>query len=109
MTIEQWVQGQVPPVPEAFRPALSSAEEATFDGLLNAARTEFERAREGRGRDRDQAFHLLAADAYLTYACAAVLEGGSPDSGEVTGEAAVGLDVRSELEGIVRDLWEMLP
>ena len=47
--------------------------------LLKAAGAALDAARAKPGRVRESAFHLLAADALLTYACEACLE--SPDPG----------------------------
>ena len=45
-------------------------------GLLRAGLAELDASRSTPGRVRASAFHLLAADALLTYACEAALEAG---------------------------------
>ena len=48
--------------------------------LLRGGLRELDRARTAPGRVRESAFHLLAADALLTYACEAALETGDPEA-----------------------------
>ncbi|GMV04800.1 MAG: hypothetical protein AMXMBFR53_10800 [Gemmatimonadota bacterium] len=49
------------------------------EGLAREALAALDRARSAPGRVRESAFHLLGADALLTYACEAALEGDHPD------------------------------
>ena len=85
MTIREWVQSRTPPVPEAFGAYLVAEEAPSANGFLAAARTALEQSMSGEARDRSRAFALLAADAYLTYGCAVVLErgGGAADLEEL--------------------------
>jgi len=53
---------------------------ATSEALLQAGLSELDSARSAAGRVRSSAFHLLAADALLTYACEAALEGDDPQA-----------------------------
>ncbi len=46
--------------------------------ITRLARTALDAARAQPGRVRESAFHLLAADALVTYACEAALEEGDP-------------------------------
>ena len=50
----------------------------TTEALLHAGLSELDAARSAPGRVRTSAFHLLAADALLTYACEAALEADDP-------------------------------
>lgn len=69
MSLDQWVSG--------FQDEQAGGPEAE---LTAAAGTALEAARQHPGRVRDSAFHLLAADALITYACEAGLESGEPDA-----------------------------
>ena len=80
-TLEGWLQERVPEIPPPFIPILLPERDASvdsrsgtgdgFDAEVLAGRAEecLARALQGSDRTRDAAFHLLAADAYLTYAC----------------------------------------
>jgi len=82
-TLRGWLEGRTPPVPPAFLPRLLDGEAAsrsvleespgsTLDALLTEAREALRSALAGDG-EREGAFHLLAADAWITYACEAAL------------------------------------
>lgn len=82
-TLSAWMAERDPP-PAAFRPHLASTDPCAGEGdlvdaLLAEARRALRDALAGRG-ERSGAFRLLAADAYLTYACEAALEGDAPGS-----------------------------
>ena len=81
MTIGEWIDRRTLPVPAAFRPYLHADGPVSCTALLAAAETRLEVcARSGR-RDRTAAFSLLAADAYITYACLqAILAGGESEA-----------------------------
>jgi hypothetical protein len=49
-----------------------------LEGLASAGLEALDRARSAPGRIRESAFELLTADALLTYACDAALEGDDP-------------------------------
>lgn len=72
-----WLAGREPPVPAALLRHLDGtsahAGADLLETLLVAARRALEDARAGEG-ERRGAFRLLAADAYLTYACEVALE-----------------------------------
>lgn len=78
-----WVRKVDPPPPPELHPWLSGGE---TDGAGFPSVEELERrAEEALSRSRtavrpDGALHLLAADAYLTWACEAALEGARPDA-----------------------------
>ena len=76
MTILEWAMSRTPSVPAAFRPFLVATDPPTPDGLLAAARSSIQRPVSGEDEGREEAFRLLAADAYLTYSCVAALENG---------------------------------
>ena len=77
--IRDWVKTRDPRVPEPFRPFLDASEPPSVEGLVTAARRELGRSLQIEAGDRHGAFALLAADAYLTYACErAVEDGGGP-------------------------------
>lgn len=52
--------------------------DGTGAALLDAGLMELDASRSAPGRVRDSAFHLLAADALLTYACEAALGADDP-------------------------------
>jgi len=72
-----WIDERTPPVPDAFRPHLADERAATGEigELTRAAHEAMAETLARPGRDRDAAFHLLAADGYATYACEAAAEG----------------------------------
>ncbi len=100
LTIGEWIVRGERPVPEPLRrrlvadgseaadgPApgagdveadgpLAAAGPVAADALIQAAEREARACRAGRRRDREAAFGLLAADAYITYACLWLVQGG---------------------------------
>jgi len=67
----RWLESRVPPIPDPFLSLLQEAsgslhDEGEIGGLGLAC---LSRALGSPGRNREAAFHLLAADAFLTYAC----------------------------------------
>ena len=84
-----WIDARRPPVPDAFRPHLADdvLESGSIEGLTRAARESLAETLARPGRNREAAFHLLAADAYATYACEAASEAG---------------DVLAALRGVLR-------
>jgi len=87
IALERWFLGRNPPVPKPFLPfLLATGIDATgLPSLAGSGIAALKRALELPGRDREAAFHLLSADALLTYACE---------------EALSGPDVRGGLEGL---------
>lgn len=83
MTIAEWIDRQGRPVPAAFRSFLNAEGPVSLANLLAAARTEMDAYTTGDMCSRDAAFALLAADAYLTYACLRAVreEGGAALTG----------------------------
>lgn len=77
-TLEQWLEGRTPGIPEAFHPGLrvDPTGPVSVDGLVTRGLLSLDKALGLPGRNRDAAFHLLAADAFITYACEAATEGG---------------------------------
>ena len=75
-TLRDWLDARHPDVPEALRGWLAVDDELppSADGLTGAGLASLDRARVGGRLDRAAAFHLLAADAFLTYACEAAAE-----------------------------------
>jgi hypothetical protein len=80
--LRDWLRTRSPEVPPAFLPYLltpgADAHEADASGEVNftaLALLALSRALAGPGKDRDGAFHLLTADALITYACESVAEG----------------------------------
>ena len=49
------------------------------DALVRSGMASLDRARAAPGRVRESAYHLLRADALLTYACEAAVEGPDPE------------------------------
>jgi hypothetical protein len=78
-SLELWLQERTPKIPEAFRPGLEvdPSETADVEGLLSRGLDSLDQALGLPGRNRDTAFHLLAADAFITYACEAATGGGN--------------------------------
>ena len=73
MTIPEWIAQHERRVPDAFRFCLRAEAPASLATLVRAAEAEL--AAYGDAGDRGAAYPLLAADAYITYACLwAVLE-----------------------------------
>ena len=84
MTIGEWIDGRSRPVPGAFRGHLNAEDPVSLETLLGAAEAEFHACGGGAFRDRTAAFCLLAADAYITYACLwATTEGTAGDLGRI--------------------------
>ena len=79
MTIAEWIDRRDRPVPAAFRSFLTAEGPVSVADLLDAAETELRAYHAGDMRDREAAFALLAADAYLTYACLRAVTGSGPD------------------------------
>jgi hypothetical protein len=77
-----WLRGRLPSIPEPFLPfLLEGDEEVSGEGAEPTAMALAGRGMEDLaaaiarpGRDREAAFRLLSADAFLTYACEAATE-----------------------------------
>lgn len=81
MTLEAWLRGRTPPVPETFRAWMRPAHPdapASVDTLAAEAMGALAAALSPGDLPRRGAFHLLAADGFLTYACEAALEEEDP-------------------------------
>lgn len=82
----QWLATREPEPPEAVKVGLEvetigATEAGELVGVLaTAGRSRLDQARANLGRVRASAFHLLAADALVTYACEAALEADDPES-----------------------------
>jgi hypothetical protein len=68
-----WLDDRTPPMPNVFRRHLHHhmGEAGSPEGLTEAARAEMTAALARTAENREAAFHLLAADAYASYACEA--------------------------------------
>lgn len=85
MTIAEWIDRRDRPVPAAFRSFLDTDGALSSANLLAAAEAEMGAHAGGDMRSREAAFALLAADAYLTYACLrAVRENGGAGLRDIT-------------------------
>lgn len=76
-TLAEWIAGRTPPAPEAFQPWLAAGtviQGGAAPTLAEEAVRSLAEALARPGRNREGAFHLLAADGYLTYACEAAAE-----------------------------------
>ena len=97
--LRSWVSSREPPVPEAFlrlvHPGSSSEAEPSAEALLAEAGSALRDALSGTG-ERRGAFRLLAADAYLTYACELVVA--SEDPARALERVALGV-VEEAVEG----------
>ena len=69
MTIGEWIDSRGGGVPPALRSRLRAQGQISLTALLGAATVELEAVERGDPADRATAFSLLAADAYVTYAC----------------------------------------
>ena len=69
MTITEWMDRQDRPVPAAFRSFLNAEGSVSLANLFAAAGKQMHAYAGGDMRSRNAGFALLAADAYLTYAC----------------------------------------
>ncbi len=94
-SLEDWLRSRSPEVPEPFLPHLLRDKAWAGDSRDLAARGEaaLHRALETPGRERSAAFHLLVADAFLTWACEVVAREG---------------DVGAGLEALLKKLGEHL-
>ena len=74
VTLEDWLRRRIPPIPAPFLPHLLEGRGEVFRPLDLESRgvASLAKALGKPGRDREAAFHLLAADAFLTYACEAL-------------------------------------
>ena len=72
-SLEAWLRSRVPPIPQPFLPRLLGGEGARCGvaELTTLGLDAREEALRRPGRNREAAFHLLAGDAFLTYACEA--------------------------------------
>ena len=79
--LREWLETRTPPAPEAFRDWLDrNGSSNDFVGILcEAVRESIREVAARPGRNREAAFHLLAADAFATYACEAATEGAEFD------------------------------
>ncbi|MCY4399998.1 MAG: hypothetical protein OXE96_11745 [Gemmatimonadetes bacterium] len=98
MTIGEWIDQRDRRVPAALRSRLRADGTATLEALLSAAEAELEVCAGLANQDRAAAFALLAADAYLTYAClrAAAGRGCGDALREITRRTAGGWSARAE-------------
>jgi len=83
MDARAFLAARAPAPPSALGLRLGDAEldgVPPLEGLGREALAALDRARGAPGRVRESAFHLLAADALMTYACEAAVEGDDPGS-----------------------------
>lgn len=79
--VQAWLERRTPAPPAPLSRWLDGVVctgDTLPDALLHGGLGELGRARAAPGRVRRSAFHLLAADALVTYACEAALEGPDP-------------------------------
>ena len=67
--IREWIDRRECPVPPPLLSHLTADASVSADALVEAAERELRTCAAGSSRDHDAAFSLLAADAYITYAC----------------------------------------
>jgi hypothetical protein len=95
-TLRDWLRTRIPDVPPPLATLLTEerAEEIVDPDFLHGRALEsLERSLDSPGRNRQAAYHLLAGDAFLTYACEALAR--EPEPGMA-------------LEGLLRTLGEEL-
>ena len=97
LTIDKWIDRQAHRVPEEFRPSLAARGPVSPETLLAAAEAEVADCAVESPRNARAALALLAADAYVTYACALA-----------TTEGADSRMLRSTAERVARGWWERL-
>ncbi len=87
----RWIDARRPAVPDAFRPWLEAkpVEGVSVESLAVHGLSALEAVDVAKRLDREAAFRLLAADAFLTYAC----EGAADEASVV-----------SSLEGVLERL-----
>ena len=80
MDVRTFLALRTPPPPEALGARLLAGARGgeALLGLTDQALDDLARCRAVAGRVRESAWHLLAADALLTYACEAALDGSDP-------------------------------
>ena len=73
----EWLDAREPAPPLELQEWLAVPDRglSVVEALVEGGAEALEQALERPGRDRDAAFYLLAADALLTYACEATVEG----------------------------------
>lgn len=79
--MEGWLRERTPPVPDAFGPwmrPVRPAAPASVEALAEEALEALAAALDPGDLPRRGAFRLLAADAFVTYACEAALEEEDP-------------------------------
>ncbi len=75
--LADWIGERTPPAPAEFRswlPIPENDSELGSEALCRLSVRDLERTLSRPGRSREGGFHLLAADAFLTYACEAATE-----------------------------------
>jgi hypothetical protein len=78
VSTREWLDKRLPTVPDVLRRWISFTDEGSPDlvpALTSAGVAALQRAVRLPGRNREAAFHLLAADALITYACEAAADG----------------------------------
>lgn len=86
-TLAEWLGRRSPDIPQPLLPYLLPEEPRAHEGaaaLLDAGSESIHRALASPGRNREAAFHLLAGDALLTYACETAAE--EEDPGKLLGD-----------------------
>ncbi len=79
--VDRWLAERAEGVPDVLARHLDVEEDGddVADALVRRGLRALGEALARPGRDRGAAFRLLAADAYLTYACQAAAEGDDPE------------------------------
>lgn len=75
--LARWIAERMPPAPAEFLPWLRTPEndsELGSEALCRLAVRDLHGTLSRAGRSREGGFHLLAADAFVTYACEAATE-----------------------------------
>jgi len=79
--VRSWLAQRMPPPPDPLTRWLDRVGmpgDPVLDALMHGGLLELGRARAEPGRVRRSAYHLLAADALITYGCEAALERDAP-------------------------------
>ena len=74
--LRSWIDARTPSVPRAFRPWMGATDvdAGCVTSLAHQGLSALEAVDAAKSLDRDAALRLLAADAFLTYACEAATD-----------------------------------
>jgi len=91
-TVDAWLKKRTPEIPPVFLLRLLRGDrgDATWAELAERGEEALQAALQHPTEDRKNAFHLLAADAFLTYACEALARAQDVEAGLKTLQEGLG-------------------